>query len=321
MEKDALEMETTDTDGDVVVVMKQFMRSQKLSQQPAVVLPAGWAKHLRKLQGEVQPLPRNSFSSRQLQEFRKTADRVECHPWLLTRAASYLRQLRKENEEGHFRALPPILSFVTQEQWDRINGGGGACPTEVPNEEWADFAPGTPRVVRVSEVKTRTKGTKRPTPETDEGEETSSRRGGRGCRGRGSGAAEEAPGEASVTSSGRGGRGGRGRGAHRGVNNPAEEAADQVAEVIEEYGEEVEVEGEAFIYAENPQEEDPPPLPEAAPVAVRAKRRARKPLLWESQSSLGCSKCRKREQGCSRCKKFHEKWKQRQAEQQGREQE
>jgi hypothetical protein len=45
-------------------------------------------------------------------EYKKTADKVEAHPWNLTRAADYLRKL-VENDGKTWDALLPTIEFFT----------------------------------------------------------------------------------------------------------------------------------------------------------------------------------------------------------------
>lgn len=259
-------------DKDVILIMKQFMRSQCLSQPPVVILPCERAQHMRQLEAPTHLAPRNSLSERQLKEYRKTASRVEAEPWSLRRAATYLRKLCQENQDGNWGGAIPSMSFVTEEHWDHVYGTGqGEQKTQVPAAQWADFAPGTPREVKVSSVRRRA----RPSGNGSNGEVADPSQPARG-RGRGRG-------------------GGRGRG--RGCGH----------EQGREQGEEIEIEGELYVVEE----------PEADGASEKEEEKEEEPAkktrrvyLWESQSQLGCSKCRNSELGCARCKAFHEKWKQ-----------
>ena len=60
---------------DVILLVKQFMASRRLSQQPVVVAPRALLERVTRL-APMACRPRNEFSDRQQKEFRKTADRI-----------------------------------------------------------------------------------------------------------------------------------------------------------------------------------------------------------------------------------------------------
>ena len=79
-------------------MIKQYTHSPSLSQLPLLVAPV--ALGLQLLSIPDKPMGRKQFNKREFREFKKTADLVERPPWGLTRAAKYLRELLKANEEG-----------------------------------------------------------------------------------------------------------------------------------------------------------------------------------------------------------------------------
>ena len=96
-------------DHDAVCLVKQYLHSTQLSQQPLLILPA---KNLKNLQSRqpIQAIPTKSFPSETLKEFRKTAAFVEQEPFKLMEGSNYLRSLcdRSEKDE-HAHAMPLSL--------------------------------------------------------------------------------------------------------------------------------------------------------------------------------------------------------------------
>ncbi len=93
---------------DAVLLLKQYLSCGVLSQKPILILPFA---ALAKLDEGLVPWPRNSLTEKELQEFRKTASKVNAHPWNLKRAAGYLRiglSASKENRRP-MRAPPHTL--------------------------------------------------------------------------------------------------------------------------------------------------------------------------------------------------------------------
>ena len=90
----------------------------------------------------LQPLARNPLSNREVSEFLRTARTVEAHPWLLSSAANYLRELVSRNQRKDWLP-PPSLQFVH-------------CPQQAlavklpPPPDWQSFAPLPPRLIQVS---------------------------------------------------------------------------------------------------------------------------------------------------------------------------
>ena len=70
----------------MVMLCKQWMCSDQLSQPPTVILPKALAQDVCFAQGLV-PLPRNALPPRSVNEYRKMANTVEKQPWQLKAAA------------------------------------------------------------------------------------------------------------------------------------------------------------------------------------------------------------------------------------------
>ena len=94
---------------DVFLLCKHYMHSTSLTQKPALLLPANRLSRLGP--APTEPLARNSFSERQLQEFRKTARQIALAPWNLIRASNYLVELCDSNEAKRIFE-PPELVFL-----------------------------------------------------------------------------------------------------------------------------------------------------------------------------------------------------------------
>ena len=79
---------------DTILLVKQYMASDELSQQPLLCLP--WSEDLMARFAEKPvriTIPRSIFSKKQAQEFLRTAKVCEEEPWKLQKAAKYLRNL------------------------------------------------------------------------------------------------------------------------------------------------------------------------------------------------------------------------------------
>ena len=107
---------------------------------PMVVLPNGHADKVS-AKGPEQCRAHNDFPDRVVQEFKKTASKVQKHPWCLTRAAEYLLELLRTNKlPPNPENLPTIDVFKS---YSRVY-------MPLPQDscmEWHDFAPGTPKRV------------------------------------------------------------------------------------------------------------------------------------------------------------------------------
>ena len=84
---------------DVVMLVKQHMSSADLAQPPFVFVPWSILKNLPEKPAEIM-VPRSLFSQRQTAEFLKTAVLLEKPEWGYVRAAQYLKDLVKANEDG-----------------------------------------------------------------------------------------------------------------------------------------------------------------------------------------------------------------------------
>ena len=97
---------------DIILVTKHFLGSESWAQEPEVFCPGA---RFRELPAE-GPLPipgRTEFSSRQVQEFAKTAKAVEQSPWNMPRAAMWLRDIVQQNINGKSDSWkPPQISWV-----------------------------------------------------------------------------------------------------------------------------------------------------------------------------------------------------------------
>ena len=80
---------------DVILLVKAYMASGELSQEPLLCLP--YSEELRERFGSgrppATPVRRHVFSQQQTREFLRTAKLMEEKPWELSRAAAYLRKL------------------------------------------------------------------------------------------------------------------------------------------------------------------------------------------------------------------------------------
>ena len=80
------------------------------------------------------------------QEYRKTAERVERHPWKLLKAAEYLRDLVQRNQEKPANTQLPtidVFKFHTPDVAPLLPGVFA---------DWYSYAPGTPKLVQVQEA-------------------------------------------------------------------------------------------------------------------------------------------------------------------------
>lgn len=126
---------------DAILLTKQFISSQELSQPPLLILPVAMLPKLASPQ-TLQPLARNVLSQREVSEFLRTARIIEAHPWLLSSAANYLRELVSRNQQKDWLP-PPDLKFVHCQQQTFVM----KLP---PPPDWQNFAPLPPRTIQVS---------------------------------------------------------------------------------------------------------------------------------------------------------------------------
>ena len=146
---------SVDLPSDVLLLVKQYMRSARLSQQPLIMAPAG--KFL--LLEDTQPRSCRKlrpFSDRARKEFLKTAERVAAKPWSLERASDWLQDVVKMWEKGEVsQADLPSIDFASSgaRVYEPV------CVTECT--EWHDFAPKTPKAVCVEDIVDRPSGKRR----------------------------------------------------------------------------------------------------------------------------------------------------------------
>ena len=104
---------------DVVFLVKQYIGSEVLTQAPEICFPFAGLEYLPQEEFPLSPgkvLPREPLSRRQCQEFLKTAQLVSEPPWVLHRAARYLRALVSDNEAGSSpRWAAPAIHWVFEE--------------------------------------------------------------------------------------------------------------------------------------------------------------------------------------------------------------
>jgi hypothetical protein len=79
---------------DVILLVRQYMQSQELSQEPLVVIPAASAKNIMH-QSMPNILPRMEYSVAQSKSLESRAKKLEQFPYKLTRAADYLKSLAR----------------------------------------------------------------------------------------------------------------------------------------------------------------------------------------------------------------------------------
>ena len=130
---------------DAVCLVKQFISSTQLSQQPLLILPF---HNLEKLKSSkpTQVLPTKEFNEKSLNEFRKTAGKIEQSPFDLVEGSNYLRTLCDRSEKGEY--LHPLPLRVYDLRQDPFQ-----CQQELVQEGvsdgFNDFAPGPPKRMEV----------------------------------------------------------------------------------------------------------------------------------------------------------------------------
>ena len=90
-------LEVPEHPDDAILLLKQNVCSDRLSQPPQLLFPHAYLSKLDPA-GPCSSMPRNKLSTRALKEFRKTAGVVSEHPWNLFSAANYLREITKIKE-------------------------------------------------------------------------------------------------------------------------------------------------------------------------------------------------------------------------------
>jgi len=87
-------------------------------------------------------LPRNSFSEREVKEYRKTANVIAAEPWSMVRAAKYLNELCDRNLSKEWPAPLPITFF------DELDVA--SCLHLPAPPDWMNFAVLPPRNIQLA---------------------------------------------------------------------------------------------------------------------------------------------------------------------------
>ncbi len=140
------------TPNDCILLLKQWVCSTELSQEPLLVLPAARLDRLDPTDS-IEPVPRNTLTDQARREYKKTAARFGDAPWNLTDAETYLREWVKRNEDGE-KDSPGAVNFVLHGR--PVSEESTEGPAILPL--WGTFAPGPPRVVNVESPLTRPPG-------------------------------------------------------------------------------------------------------------------------------------------------------------------
>ena len=96
--------EYQENDEDIILLLKNFMSSLQLSQQPMWLVPIALAKECGNF--PAYTMERKRFPSHIQTEFLKTAKRIAKIPWCLDRAAEWLEHLVDDNINA--RAAKPV---------------------------------------------------------------------------------------------------------------------------------------------------------------------------------------------------------------------
>ena len=136
---------------DVVLLVKQWVHGNTLSQPPMVILPY---QARTKLDGaKLKPMIKtNRLSPTELREFRKAAKGFAEEPWRMIRTKAYLEEWCKRNEEQDFIPPKPVL-FVMSSYPAR-----GERMVQLP-DLIRDFATKPPRTVEVAVMPSHVKAT------------------------------------------------------------------------------------------------------------------------------------------------------------------
>ena len=136
----------TEDPDDTVCLIKHYMHSNHLSQEPLLVLPKTVAANVKDL-APTLVLERNLFSDQVAHEYEKTAKAISAAPWELTRAAEYLMNLVENNQHHYMHQKPPHLQLLSMDPVEFVP----LFPDQFT--EWFDFAPGTPKPVEMAPSK------------------------------------------------------------------------------------------------------------------------------------------------------------------------
>ena len=139
---------------DVILSVKQHMRSTGLSQDNVLCLPAKIARLLSDSEQELEVMPYRETPDSLLRDWEKTAEAVAKAPWTLLKAQAYLLSLAKMLRSGVV-ATPEKLVFIFQEQQ-------GEPGNALPLGEMLDLQRGDVRPARKIRVDRTKKPMKRP---------------------------------------------------------------------------------------------------------------------------------------------------------------
>ena len=138
---------------DIILLTKDFMRSDELAQPPMV-----FARHDRleacrnQSFSSLQLGPRTRLTEEAVKEYGKTIASLKKAPWKLTRAASYLSTWISENQNAEIIRKSDIRVVKPLAQ-SRVFFNGPSEPTLSPQHtlevDWKEFAPRTLSQIRV----------------------------------------------------------------------------------------------------------------------------------------------------------------------------
>ena len=139
-------------DDDVVMLVKQFIHSTSLCQQPQLFLRSS---DLADLDRTVlwTAMKRNLLSKESVKQYQRTARLVEKDPWFHTRAADYLRKWVDQNEKQDWGSHKLFeLEFVMKTRDAKLEPENSVF--------WHQFAPDPPKVVAVHCMESKGKAAK-----------------------------------------------------------------------------------------------------------------------------------------------------------------
>ena len=99
-----------ESDADAVLLLKEFMHSDVLSQQPLLLLPHSLGESLQL--ANLKIMPRNWMKEKAVQQFLKTAKAVSQDPWKLFKAQAWLEDWVARNVSKQYGDAPFKLFFV-----------------------------------------------------------------------------------------------------------------------------------------------------------------------------------------------------------------
>ena len=90
---------------DVILLVKQWVHSRELTQDPLFVMPHSLATSPALAMDHLKPMVRNVLSANELREYRKTATTMAKDPWNMVKAQKFLNDWCDQNE-----SKDPILA-------------------------------------------------------------------------------------------------------------------------------------------------------------------------------------------------------------------